>query len=106
MVELSKLNYGQANGFTAHSLRHTFITDLMEKTRNDGGTVMKYSGHKTLESFSIYLHPSEQGRILATQAMERVALLLRGLEGQEGQQGQEGLAIESGKPLQTKEVAV
>ena len=50
---LAKLNYGQANGFTAHSLRHTFITDLMEKTGNDAGTVMKYSGHKTLESFSI-----------------------------------------------------
>ena len=44
--------------------------------------------------------------MLATQAMESVALLLRGLEGQEGQQGQAGLETESGKPLQTKEVAV
>ena len=79
--KLAKLAYGQANGFTAHSLRHTFITDLMEKTGNDAGTVMKYSGHKTLESFSIYLHPTEQGRILATQAMESVGLLLGGLEG-------------------------
>ena len=103
---LAKLNYGQANGFTAHSLRHTFITDLMEKTGNDAGTVMKYSGHKTLESFSIYLHPTEQGRILATQAMESVGLLLGGLEGQEGHQGQRGLKTESAKPLQTEEVAV
>src|SRR6185436_8552088 len=84
--KLAKLNYGQANGFTCHSLRHTFITDLMEKTGNDAGTVMKYSGHKTLESFSIYLHPTDQGRIRATQAMESVGLLLGGLAGQEGQQ--------------------
>lgn len=103
---LAKLNYGQANGFTAHSLRHTFITDLMEKTGNDAGTVMKYSGHKTLESFSIYLHPTEQGCILATQAMESVGLLLGGFEGQEGLQGQRGLKTQSAKPLQTEEVAV
>ncbi|MGI9068362.1 MAG: tyrosine-type recombinase/integrase [Pyrinomonadaceae bacterium] len=104
--KLAKLKYGQANGFTAHSLRHTFITDLMEKTGNDAGTVMKYSGHKTLESFSIYLHPTEQGRILATQAMEKVGLLLGGFEGQEGRQGQEGLKTEAVKPLPTKEIAV
>ncbi len=103
---LAKLKYGQANGFTAHSLRHTFITDLMEKTGNDAGTVMKYSGHKTLESFSVYLHPTEQGRILATQAMEKVGLLLGGFEGQEGQQGQEGLKTEVFKPLPNKEIAV
>jgi integrase len=73
--------------FTAHSLRHTFITDLMEKTGNDAGTVMKYSGHKTLESFSIYLHPTEKGRILATQAMESVGLLLGGFKGTRGTTG-------------------
>ena len=27
-AKLAKLNYGQKNGFTCHSLRHTFITDL------------------------------------------------------------------------------
>ena len=89
-AKLAKLNYGQANGFTAHSLRHTFITDLMVKTGNDAGTVMKYSGHKTLESFSIYLHPTEQGRILATQAMKIVGDLLGGFEGQEGTSGTAG----------------
>jgi len=46
---------------------------------------MKYSGHKTLESFSIYLLPTEQGRILATQAMESVGLLLGGFKGLQGQ---------------------
>jgi integrase len=81
-AKLAKLNYGQANGFTCHSLRHTFITDLMEKTGNDAGTVMKYSGHKTLESFSIYLHPTDQGRILAMQALNSVGRFLGGLEGQ------------------------
>lgn len=78
----------------------------MEKTGNDTGNVMKYSGHKTLESFSIYLHPTEQGRILAAQAMESVALLLRGLEGQEGQQGQAGRESNPSKPLQTQELAM
>lgn len=105
-AKLAKLNYGQANGFTCHSLRHTFITDLMEKTGNDAGTVMKYSGHKTLESFSIYLHPTEQGRILAMQALNSVGLFLGGLEGQAGQQGQGGLESEAAKVLQTQEVAV
>jgi hypothetical protein len=78
----------------------------MEKTANDAGTVMRYSGHKTLESFSIYLHPTEQGRILATQAMESVGLLLGGFEGREGLQGHEGLDEKSAKLLQTKELAV
>ncbi|HEY6803704.1 MAG TPA: tyrosine-type recombinase/integrase [Pyrinomonadaceae bacterium] len=103
---LAKLSYGQANGFTAHSLRHTFITDLMEKTGNDAGTVMKYSGHKTLESFSIYLHSTEQGRLLAIQAMEIVGDLLGGFEGRGGRKGQEGVKTESPNLLQTKEVAV
>ncbi len=105
-AKLAKLNYGQANGFTCHSLRHTFITDLMEKTGNDAGTVMKYSGHKTLESFSIYLHPTNQGRILAMQALNSVGRFLCGLEGQAGQQGQEGLKDDGAKVLQTQEVAV
>ena len=105
-AEIAKLNYGQANGFTCHSLRHTFITDLMEKTRNDAGTVMKYSGHKTLESFSTYLHPTDQGRILAIQALNGVGLFLGGLEGQEGHQGQEGLETKPVKPLQMQEVAI
>jgi integrase len=104
--KLAKLNYGQANEFTAHSLRHTFITDLMEKTGNDAGTVMKYSGHKTLESFSIYLHWTERGRILATQAMESVGDLLRSFEGQEGCQGQQGRELDSRNLLQNKELAV
>jgi hypothetical protein len=30
----------------------------MKVTGNDAGSVMKYSGHKTLESFSNYIHPA------------------------------------------------
>src|SRR3982751_2017578 len=29
-ARLANLNYGRSNGFTCHSLRHTFITDMME----------------------------------------------------------------------------
>ena len=95
----AKLAYGQKNGFTLHSLRHTFITDLMEKTGNDAGTVMKYSGHKTLQSFSNYLHPTDQGRILAIQALESVGGLLAGFEGEGSQRGQEGQAVTIAKAL-------
>ncbi len=45
-ARLAKLNYGQANGWTCHSLRNTFITHHMKVIGNDVGTVMKYSGHK------------------------------------------------------------
>jgi hypothetical protein len=68
--------------------------------------VMKYSGHKSLESFSIDLHPTECGRMLATQAMESVGPLLRGLEEQVGQHGQEALETESVRLLQTQQVAL
>jgi integrase len=101
-AKLAMLNYGQANGFTAHSLRHTFCTHLMEVTGNDAGTVMKYSGHKTLESFSIYLKPTDNGRILATQAMGSIGLLASFPE-QEGHAGNAGGLSEVVKPLAVKE---
>jgi len=79
-VELFK-----TNGFTAHSLRHTYITDLMQKTGNDAGTVMKYSGHKPWSRFQSTYIPRSRGGILATEAMESVGLLLGGFEGHQGQ---------------------
>jgi len=33
---------------------------------------MKYSGHKTLESFSNYIHPMDEGRIVSMQALDNV----------------------------------
>jgi len=44
----------------------------MKVTGNDVGTVMKYSGHKTLESFSNYVHPTDEGRIVSMQALDNV----------------------------------
>lgn len=48
----------------------------MKVTGNDVGTVMKYSGHKTLESFSNYIHPTEEGRIVSMQALDNVDEIL------------------------------
>lgn len=75
-ARLAKLNYGQVNGWTCHSLRHTFITHLMKVTGNEVGTVMKYIGHKTLESFSNYIHPTDEGRVVSMQALDNVAGIL------------------------------
>jgi len=41
----------------------------MKVTGNDIGTVMKYSGHNTLESFSNYIHPTDEGGIVSMQAL-------------------------------------
>jgi integrase len=86
---VAKLNYGQAHGFTCHSFRHTAITHWMEVT-----------GHKTLESFSVYLRPRSEGRIVATQAMSNVdaTLALQESVGSGGEQ--------AAKPLQDKQVAL
>ena len=55
----------------------------MKVTDNDVGTVMKYSGHKTLESFSNYIHPTEEGRIVSLQALDNVDEILTGQGGVE-----------------------
>jgi integrase len=86
-ARLAQLNYGQANGFTCHSLRHTFVTDMMEATGNDVALVMSYSGHKSIESFKIYLHPTEKGRVLANQRMIAVGDFLRTFSRTEGSPG-------------------
>jgi len=56
----------------------------MEVTGNDAGSVMKWSGHKTLESFSVYLRLRLEGRILASQAMSNVDGILTAQSGVEG----------------------
>jgi integrase len=78
-AEAAKLTYGQADGFTLHSLRHTFITDMMQATDKDVALVMSWSGHKSLKSFQIYLHPTQKGRILGAQHTDSVADFLRTL---------------------------
>jgi phosphohistidine swiveling domain-containing protein len=42
----------------------------MKVTDNDVGTVTKYSDHRTLESFSNYIQPTEESRIV--QALDNV----------------------------------
>jgi hypothetical protein len=56
----------------------------MKVTSNDVGTVMKYSGHKTLESFSNYIHPTDEGRIVSMQALDNVDEILTAEGGVEG----------------------
>lgn len=77
-AKLANINYGRQHGFTCHSFRHTFVSDLMEATGNDVALVMSYSGHKSLESFRIYLHPTRKGSTLATQRMDSVGKLIEG----------------------------
>ena len=105
-AKLAKLNYGQANGFTCHSLRHTFVTDMMEATGNDVALVMSYSGHKSIESFKIYLHPTQKGRILANQRMNAVGDFLGTFSGIEGTTGMKGTPASTPKRLKRKKVAV
>lgn len=104
-AKLAKINYGQANGFTCHSFRHTFVTDMMEATGNDVGLVMSYSGHQSMESFKIYLHPTRQGSILANQRMSSIGDLLGTFTGTQGTEGTTGTGKSDDKPLQIKQVA-
>jgi len=100
----AKLLYGLANGFTCHSLRHTFITDMMEATDKDVALVMSWSGHKSLESFKIYLHPTEKGRILGAQHTDSVADFLRTFTGQPAEPGEVGAISQFVKPLKQQQV--
>jgi hypothetical protein len=48
----------------------------MKVTGNNASTVMKYSGHKTLGSFSNYIYPTDEGRIVSMQALDNVVGML------------------------------
>ena len=98
----ANLEYGQAHGFTLHSLRHTFITDMMDATNKDVKLVMSWSGHKSLESFQVYLHASEEGRILGAQRVDSVALFLRSFRGTGGTRGTERPPTEVVKSFKRK----
>ncbi|MEK6282509.1 MAG: tyrosine-type recombinase/integrase [Acidobacteriota bacterium] len=104
--KVAGLNYGRTNGFTCHSLRHTFISDMMEASGNNVALVMSYSGHKSLESFNIYLHAPEQGCIFTDQRIASVGLFLASFSGMLGPSGISGTVDEAAKPVETKQVAV
>ena len=78
----------------------------MEVTGNDAGSVMKRSGHKTLESFSVYLRPRNEGRILATQAMSNVDATLTLQGSVESVRSVGSVEEPAAKPLQDKQVAL
>jgi hypothetical protein len=79
---------------------------MMEATDKDVALVMSWSGHKSLESFKIYLHPSEKGRILGAQHTDSVADFLRTFTGRPGESGEAGAISEVAKPLKQKQVGV
>jgi site-specific recombinase XerD len=101
-----KLDYGREDGFTCHSLRHTFVTRMMEATGNDVALVMSWSGHKSLESFKIYLHPTEKGCILGEQFTNNVADFLRTFAGRAGNASLPSQVADFPKRLKTKQVVV
>ena len=73
----AKISYGRfdGDGFTLHSLRHTYITHLLANGV-DAPTVMEYSGHKSFQSFSVYLHKTDLGEKRACLILESVDHLL------------------------------
>lgn len=68
--------------------------------------VMSYSGHKSLESFKIYLHAPERGCILIDQRIASVGLFVASFPGTSGTWGTTGTASETVKPLEKQQVAV
>lgn len=93
-----------AGGFTAHSLRHTFITHLL----NSGvevTTVMELSGHKSYQSFSVYLHATPRGLLAARRVLDSVDGLLTGDEVKGVKSGEEEIAGASPKPLKKQQLA-
>jgi hypothetical protein len=79
---------------------------MMEASGNNVALVMSYSGHKSLESFKIYLHAPTQGCIATDQRIESVGLFLTSFAGTKGIAGTQGKMDEEGKPLEKPKIAV
>ena len=79
---------------------------MMEATGNDVALVMSYSGHRSMESFKIYLHPTQKGSILANQHLQTVGQLLATFTGIQGTTGTSGTESVNAKSLELKEVAL
>jgi hypothetical protein len=58
--------------------------DMMEGSGNNVALVISYSGHKSIESFRIYLHVPEQGYVLTDQRVASVGLFLTSFTGRSG----------------------
>ena len=83
-ARLARLNlgliYGQANGWTCHS------------------------GHKTLESFSNYIHPTDEGRIVSMQALDNVDGILTAQGSVDGVRSDESIKRRGRKPLAQRKI--
>jgi len=82
-----------------------FFTDIM-KQGNNVALVMSYSGHKSFESFKIYLHAPTQGCIATDQRIDSVGLFLASFAGMKGIVGTPGTLDENGKSLEKQKIAV
>ena len=78
----------------------------MEVTGNGRGQREEVERHKTLESFSVYLRPRNEGRILATQAMSNVDATLTLQGSVESVRSVGSVEEQAAKLLQDKQVAV
>ena len=79
---------------------------MMEASGNNVALVMSYSGHKSLQSFKIYLHAPTQGCIATDHRIESVGLFLASFAGMKGIAGTPGREDENGKPLEKQKIAV
>jgi integrase len=97
----SGLDYGQKRGLTLHSLRHAYITHLLANGV-DAPTVMEYSGHKSYESFSLYLHKTDLGEKRARLILGNVDGLLTDRESEENVQNDSNETASPAKALRMK----
>ncbi len=97
----AKIKYGRfdGDGFTLHSLRHTYITHLLA-SGVDAPTVMEYSGHKSYQSFSVYLHKTDLGEKRACLILESVDGFLTALGPERALKTTGGQSAASAHPLQ------
>ncbi len=78
--------------------------DTLHESLTYGSRLAWSDGH--LESFSVYLKPTDKGRILATQAMSNVDGISTAQGGVEGVRSEGSAKKRARNPLQNKQVAV
>jgi integrase len=100
-ADQAKISYGRfdGDGFTLHSLRHTYITHLLAHGV-DAPTVMEYSGHKSYQSFSVYLHKTDLGEKRACLILESIDGFLTGCELNQNGQNDQNATAQPVNPLQ------
>jgi hypothetical protein len=77
-----------------------------EKQRPLTVTHCPANGHKSLESFKIYLHALIQSCIATDHRIESVGLFLASFAGTKGREGTLGTVDEKGKSLEKQKIAV